>query len=187
MAWRQADHQRGGRLKHVPKIVMVTAFGREDIRAQAEEMGIDGYLLKPVSPSMLYDTLMEVFGEISLEADATLVSRTKMYLFPMPAGVRILLVEDNEVNQQVATELLESAGATVTVANHGAEAVTILTEGERPPPFDIVLIDLQMPEMDGFTATKLLGAGPGFKPSDHRDDCTCVRRRAATLPGRGDQ
>ena len=81
----------------------------------------------------------------------------------MPAGIRILLVEDNEVNQQVATELLESAGASVNIANHGGEAVRILTEGEGPPPFDVVFMDLQMPEMDGFTATKLARAQPGCK------------------------
>ena len=52
----------GDRLKHIPKLVMVTAFGREDVRAQAEEIGIDGYLLKPVTPSTLFDTLVELFG-----------------------------------------------------------------------------------------------------------------------------
>ena len=78
-------------------------------------------------------------------------------------GIRILLVEDNEVNQQVATELLESAGAIVSIANHGGEAVRILTDGEQPPPFDIVFMDLQMPEMDGFTATRLFGPSPSFK------------------------
>jgi CheY-like chemotaxis protein len=79
------------------------------------------------------------------------------------SGIRILLVEDNEMNQQVATELLGSAGASVKIANHGAEAVRILTEGDQPPPFDVVLMDLQMPEMDGFTATKLLRADPRFQ------------------------
>lgn len=74
------------------------------------------------------------------------------------AGIRILLVEDNEVNQQVATELLESAGAIVRIANHGGEAVGMLTKGDEPPPFDVVFMDLQMPEMDGYTATKLIRA-----------------------------
>jgi CheY-like chemotaxis protein len=74
--------------------------------------------------------------------------------------VRVLLVEDNEVNQQVAKELLESEGAKVTVANHGAEAVKLLSQSNQPPPFDVVLMDLQMPEMDGLTATSLLRAQP---------------------------
>jgi two-component system sensor histidine kinase/response regulator len=150
--------KRGNRLKHIPEISMVTAFGREDIRAQAAAIGIDNYLLKPVSPSMLYDSLMDIFAtpntttnerhrkEVSDSADAT--------------GIRVLLVEDNEMNQQVATELLESAGAVVTIANHGGEAVNILTAKEEPPPFDVVFMDMQMPVMDGLTATKLLRSKP---------------------------
>ena len=86
-------------------------------------------------------------------------------------GIRVLLVEDNEMNQQVATELLQSAGAIVTVANHGGEAVKILTEGDQAPPFDVVFMDLQMPEMDGITATKLLRRRSALaEVSDHRDD-----------------
>ena len=78
--------------------------------------------------------------------------------------MRILLVEDNDMNQQVATELLESAGAVVTIANHGGEAVKILQRGPaKPLEFDVVLMDLQMPEMDGYTATRLLRADPRFK------------------------
>ncbi len=147
------------RLKHIPKIVMVTAFGREDIRTQCEQMGIDGYLLKPVTPSTLYDTLVELFGVAGHEAD--LARATKAGETAHDAtGIRILLVEDNDVNQQVATELLESAGASVRIANHGGEAVRILTEGDGPSAFDVVFMDLQMPEMDGFKATGLLRARP---------------------------
>jgi PAS domain S-box-containing protein len=151
--------KRGDRLKHIPKIVMVTAFGREDIRLQAEETGIGGYLLKPVTPSTLYDTLVELFGAPGHEADSSRVPRPDVTSHDA-TGIRILLVEDNEVNQQVATELLESVGASVRIANHGGEAVRILTEGEQPPPFDVVFMDLQMPEMDGFTATRLLRSRP---------------------------
>ena len=151
--------KRGDRLKRVPKLVMVTAFGRDDIYAQAGEAGIDGYLLKPITPSTLYDTLVALFGDVDRETDVTHI--TKSTAIPHDAsGIRILLVEDNEMNQQVATELLECAGATVSIANHGAEAVRILTEGDQPPPFDIVFMDLQMPEMDGYTATTLIRADP---------------------------
>jgi len=157
-ASRIIKHNEG--LKHRPKIVMVTAFGREDIRAQAEEMGIEGFLLKPVSPSMFYDTLMDLFGEAARpEAGRPKAVREQVRSHDA-TGVRILLVEDNEVNQQVATELLEGAGASVRIANHGGEAVAILTGGEQPPPFDVVFMDLQMPEMDGYTATRHLRADP---------------------------
>ena len=153
--------KRGERLKNVPKIVMVTAFGREDIRARAEDSGIEGYLQKPVSPSMLYDTLMDLFGIGGPQTLATEAS-SKDANSHDARGIRILLVEDNEVNQQVAREILESAGASVKIANHGREALEILT-GEQPPPFDVVFMDLQMPEMDGITATKLLRAKPEFR------------------------
>jgi len=157
----EASHviRRGGRLKHIPKLVMVTGFGRDDIRLQAEETGVDGYLLKPVTPSTLYDTLVELFGLVGHKTDLSQITRAAATHHDA-TGIRILLVEDNEVNQQVATELLESAGASVRITNHGGEAVRILTEGEQPPPFDIVFMDLQMPEMDGFTATRLLRARP---------------------------
>jgi CheY-like chemotaxis protein len=77
-------------------------------------------------------------------------------------GARILLAEDNEINQQIAIELLESAGACVKVANNGREAVDILSNGTQPPPFDVVLMDLQMPEMDGYQATAKLRGDPRF-------------------------
>ncbi len=150
-----------GRLKNVPRIVMVTAFGREDVRGKAEEVGIEGYLLKPVNSSLLYDTFMNLFGTAD---DLGAVRSAKETAAAYNAnGMRILLVEDNEMNQQVATELLESAGAVVTIANHGGEAVRRLKEGPEVPEFEIVLMDLQMPEMDGHTATRLLRADPRFK------------------------
>ena len=147
------------RLEHIPKIAMVTAFGREEIRAQADEIGIEHYLLKPVSHSMLYDTLLDMFGVQSNEENRSRLPKVDAHAHDA-GGVRILLVEDNEMNQQVATELLESAGGIVTVANHGGEAVRILTTGDQPPPYEVVFMDLQMPVMDGFAATKVLRADP---------------------------
>ena len=151
--------KRNHRLQHIPKIVMVTAFGREDIRTQAQEIGIDSYLLKPVNSSLLYDTLVELFGVAGLDEHRSRAKKDEAHAHDA-TGIRVLLVEDNEVNQQVATELLQSAGAIVTVANHGGEAVKILAAGDQAPSFDVVLMDLQMPEMDGFTATRLLRSNP---------------------------
>jgi len=150
--------KREGTLRNVPKILMITEFGREDVRRQAQEVEIERFLQKPVSPSLLFDTLMSLFGAAGEEAVSTSVENSERGV-RLPRGIRVLLVEDNEVNQQVARELLESEGARVTIANHGGEAVRILTEGD-PPPFDVVLMDLQMPEMDGFAATRLLRARP---------------------------
>jgi two-component system sensor histidine kinase/response regulator len=150
--------KKEGRLKNIPRIVMVTAFGREDVRGKAEEIGIEGYLLKPVSSSLLYDTFMNLFGTAD---DLGAVRAAKETSAAYNAnGLRILLVEDNEMNQQVATELLESAGAVVTIANHGGEAVKRLKEGPEVPEFEVVLMDLQMPEMDGYQATARIRAEP---------------------------
>jgi two-component system sensor histidine kinase/response regulator len=77
-------------------------------------------------------------------------------------GARILLTEDNEINQQIAVELLEGAGATVRIANNGREAVETLANGPQPAPFDMVLMDLQMPEMDGHQATARIRSDPRF-------------------------
>jgi CheY-like chemotaxis protein len=77
-------------------------------------------------------------------------------------GARILLAEDNEINQQIADRTSEGAGASVKVANNGREAVDILSNGPQPPPFDVVLMDLQMPEMDGYQATAKLRSDARF-------------------------
>jgi two-component system, sensor histidine kinase and response regulator len=131
-----------------PKIVMVTSFGREEIMSQAQNIGLDGFLIKPVSPSLLFDTIMEVFGKSS-----NIVKRTKGHNarpegFEKVQGARILLAEDNEINQQVAVETLEAEGFFVEIANDGQEALDKLDER-----CDLVLMDLQMPVLDGFEAT----------------------------------
>ena len=146
--------KRHDRLKNPPNIVMVTAFGREDIRTQAETIGVEGFLLKPVNSSLLFDTLVDLFG---IEASAARSPGGNHKREHDASGIRVLLVEDNEMNQQVASELLESAGAIVTVANDGEKAVKLLTRDEESPPaFDVVLMDIQMPVMDGLTATRML-------------------------------
>ena len=151
--------KRSDRLQHIPQIVMVTAFGSDDIRMQAEEIGIDSYLLKPINQSLLYDALVDLFGITGTEGPRFHV-RKNDGAGHEATGIRVLLVEDNEMNQQVATELLEHAGAIVAVVHHGGEAVKILTDGEQAPAFDVVFMDLQMPHMDGITATKLLRRDP---------------------------
>ena len=95
-------------LKQQPAIVMVTAFGREEVREEAERLGIDGFLVKPVTKSMLVDTLVTLFAPRAEEtAHAAADDRHAGRL----TGARILLAEDNEINQQIAVELLEGAGA----------------------------------------------------------------------------
>jgi len=137
-----------------PKIIMITSFAREEIRNRAEQASLDGFLSKPVSSSTLFDSIFTgVFGvtENSMinESDSTELGED---FYSKIQGARILLVEDNEVNQQVAIELLEYGKLVVDVANNGQEAVDILKTKE----FDAVLMDIQMPVMDGYTASKAI-------------------------------
>jgi two-component system sensor histidine kinase/response regulator len=145
-------------LRHPPHIVLVTAFGREEVREEAERLQLDGFLLKRVTRSMTVDTLINVFCEAGQEISVSMEEEQAARL----RGARILLAEDHEINQQIAVELLEGVGATVKIANNGLEAVGILFDGPKPPPFDAVLMDLQMPEMDGYQATAKLRADPRF-------------------------
>jgi two-component system, sensor histidine kinase and response regulator len=138
--------------------VLVTAFGREEVREEAERLQLDGFLVKPVTKSMIVDTLVNVFADEGEAASVTTEGGQAMRL----RGARILLTEDNDINQQIAVELLECTGAMVKVANNGREAVDILSNGPQPPPFDVVLMDLQMPEMDGYQATAKLRSDARF-------------------------
>jgi CheY-like chemotaxis protein len=81
---------------------------------------------------------------------------------PNLTGIRVLLVEDNAVNQQIAVELLTNGGAAVSVANDGSEAVAAITGTVQPPPYDIVLMDMQMPVMDGHEATRVIRSDPRY-------------------------
>jgi len=143
-------------LSHLPAIVLVTAFGREEVREEAERLQLDGFLVKPVTKSMIVDTLVNVFAAPGETVATEAGQETRL------RGARILLAEDNDINQQIAVELLEGAGATVKIANNGREAVETLSNGPQPPPFDMVLMDLQMPEMDGYQATAKLRSDARF-------------------------
>ncbi|MGE5803800.1 MAG: response regulator, partial [Gemmatimonadota bacterium] len=146
-------------LKHPPAIVMVTAFGRDEVREEAEHLHLDGFLVKPVTRSMLMDALVSAF----VDADDQVAAVTSATAEGVSlSGLRVLLVEDNDINQQIAVELLEGVGAMVDVANNGRIAVDKLLGGPTPPPYDVVLMDLQMPVMDGHQATSTIRCDPRF-------------------------
>jgi len=145
---RIKDHKG---LSKIPPIILVTAYGREEVMQQAEQVGLEGFLLKPVNPSMLFDTIMQAFGEAVPET-SRIAQRHDQEAEALKhiRGAQLLLVEDNEINQQVAKEILEGAGLNVTIATNGQEAVNAVKEYH----YDAVLMDVQMPVMDGYTATK---------------------------------
>jgi len=134
-----------------PTMIMITAYGREEIMKEAEDAGIDGFLIKPVSKSLLYDTMMEVFFQKNLNRKEEGSIDARQLEASGLKGIRVLLVEDNEINQQVAGELLEQEGILVSIADNGREAVDFLKND--PEGIDLVLMDLQMPVMDGYEAT----------------------------------
>jgi two-component system sensor histidine kinase/response regulator len=146
-------------LERPPQQVMVTAYGREEMVRGAETAGLHDVLLKPVNPSLLFDTMMRVVGASA--GAGQVLSMPVVHAVPelpdavyqrlqLLRGARVLLVEDNALNQQVATELLEDAGFVVDVAVDGQQALDRV-QAQR---YDIVLMDMQMPVMDGTTATR---------------------------------
>ena len=148
-ASRRIKHHDG--LVKIPAIIMVTAYGREEIMKQAEGIGLESFLLKPVTSSILFDAIAQAFGEAELTSSRGVQryeqeDETLKYI----QGAKILLVEDNEINQQVAMEILEGAGLKIFLATDGQKAVNAVIENE----YDAVLMDIHMPVMDGYTATR---------------------------------
>jgi CheY-like chemotaxis protein len=145
------------RIKHhkdlgkIPPIILVSAYGREEIVQQAEQLGLEGFLLKPVSQSVLFDAIMQAMGhEVRKGSRADRKKEDRAEDLKAIRGARVLLVEDNEINQQVAKEILESAGLKVSLANDGQEGVSAVKENN----YDAVLMDIQMPIMNGYEATR---------------------------------
>ncbi|MFN8613198.1 MAG: response regulator, partial [Vulcanimicrobiota bacterium] len=140
---------------HVPKlpvIFVVTGDGRDEIRFQAESLGLQAFLLKPVNPSILFDHIVAAFG--GTPAANVILARTEEdFSGDLFKGVRILVAEDNAINQQVVREILERLGATVEIAVSGRHAVDRLKEDHD---FAAVLMDVQMPIMGGYEATGLI-------------------------------
>ena len=142
--------RKDARVVPTPKVVMVTAFGREDVFRLAQESGVDGFLIKPVSPSTLLDSTLSVLGRRRVLGDEPRSIAPTRSRPSALAGARVLLVEDNDINREFARELLHGEGIDVDEAVNGAEAVEMV----RKHDYDAVLMDIQMPVMDGLEATR---------------------------------
>jgi len=150
-------------LSKYPAVVMVTAYGREEALGSAEQRGVQlkTVLTKPVNASTLLEAIGEVLGRgIVVETRASERADDHGDVMAQLSGARLLLVEDNDMNQELATELLQQAGISVVIANNGQEALDILANDAA---FDGVLMDCQMPVMDGYTATREIRKNPAFK------------------------
>ena len=141
----------------IPTIIMVTAHDREMLVEQPTSAHLDGILVKPIEPSMLLDAIANALCKERSSAATGSMADWKIAPLHGLRDARILLVEDNEINRQIARELLTQAGLRVISANNGQEAVALV---ERET-FDAVLMDLQMPVMDGYQATLAIRRIPG--------------------------
>lgn len=147
-------------LQHQPAVVLVTAYGKDDAETAAEGLAISTVLTKPVTASTLFDALMSAVGRAHVRSghgqqrDKQLQDAIRQL-----QGAHILLAEDNIMNQELAIELLTSNGIQVTLATDGSQALTMLQSGQ----FDGVLMDCQMPVMDGYSATRVIRANPAYQ------------------------
>lgn len=150
--WRQIQKEPAEGT--APVCFLITAYVIEKIRDEAMQAGIKDILPKPISQSTLFDTIVRLFSNETVARVMSTMQDDRPNGFEAIRGAHILLVEDNEINQQVAKELLELEGFWVDVAENGRAAINNILQKQ----YDVVLMDLQMPVMDGYEATKLLRA-----------------------------
>ena len=148
--------------KELETIFMISALEKDEVIGELDKLDVAHFLEKPINTSFLFDKMMEVFND-----DGEVALAKRIPLADMPSvktqhqDAILLLVEDNELNQMVATGVLENGGFTIELAENGKEAVDLLRErGEEY--FATVLMDIQMPVMDGLTATKVIREDLGF-------------------------
>ena len=145
---------RGAQLAHRPMTVLVTAFGADNVREAGLQAGAHAVLTKPINQSQLWDMVLDL-----VHADQPTTEDTSL---PPPEpllklqGIRVLLVEDNAINQQIAVELMQSVGVHVVVVENGQLALDMLQSSPYSVPFDLVFMDLQMPVMDGHQAAQAI-------------------------------
>ncbi|MGA1283424.1 MAG: PAS domain S-box protein, partial [Prochlorothrix sp.] len=143
--------QQSSQLQKPPRVIMATAWGREAVMQQGQDLQLAGLLTKPVTPSMLLNAVMTAMGRERLtQGRSETPDQSLDAAIAKVRGAHMLLVEDSEINQELVVELLQRNGLTVQVANHGQEAIDLLSR----EAFDGVLMDCQMPVMNGYEATR---------------------------------
>src|SRR5882762_4017859 len=141
-------------------IMMLTSAGHRGDAARCQELGVSAYLLKPIRQSELREAVARVLGAKEQKGAIPLITRYSLQDAREPTGsLRVLVAEDNLVNQRLVTRLLEKRGHFVVVAGNGREALVAL----KKESFDLVLMDVQMPVMDGFEATAAIRKREGGK------------------------
>ncbi len=141
-------------------IIIMTAFGREAEITDHDKDDIQGFLTKPIIASSLFDAIMDVFGkdQLKIGGKAKITTKASVYKNKIK-GAKVLVAEDNLTNQQIAIAILNGAGIDVQIANNGKEAVDMINGNY----YDLILMDMQMPEMDGYEATGVLRKNPAYR------------------------
>ncbi|MHB8191630.1 MAG: PAS domain-containing hybrid sensor histidine kinase/response regulator [Ferrimicrobium sp.] len=159
------------KLRSVPYVVVVTTVGSESAMIEAREIGVSGFLIRPVEESLLFETLTQVFEHGSIQDESSVEAVPSLTV--EVAGARILLVEDTVMNQELVIEILGGVGVLVDVAADGRQALDAL----RTSCYDLVLMDIQMPVMGGYEATRHIRAMPTFA------DLPIIAMTAYTMEG----
>ena len=145
--------QTSEKIHAAPIVIMLTAHGKEELVAQTDAIDVHTILTKPVTPSTMLETIFSSIGSaVALKSATSGHDSAFSEALAKLNGARILLVEDNELNQELAEEILQSHGLHVTIANNGQEAIDTI----QNHTFDGVLMDCQMPVLDGYSATRIL-------------------------------
>ena len=149
------------RLAATPAVLMVTAYGRDEVLRQAERLGLQGLLVKPVTESLLFNSILQILqsrnpSRASLPGLRTHAHQPPVLNYPELKGRRVLVVDDNNLNREVAADFLNLVGMEVELATDGLHALEIL----KNQSFDVVLMDVHMPNMDGMQATRAIRQTP---------------------------
>ncbi|WP_440904783.1 response regulator [Catenovulum sp. SX2] len=160
--------------RHQCIVIMVTAHGKDHVVQHAQNVAIDAVIEKPIFASHLHDVLVDLQNELTELVPDTESTKGIWDSIPQFSDKHILLVEDNEINQLVAVELLNKFGITSSIANNGREGVELFEQ--QSEKFDLILMDLQMPEMDGFEATSHI------RKINNGKDIPIIAMTAAAMP-----
>ncbi|AFU99540.1 hybrid sensor histidine kinase/response regulator [Simiduia agarivorans] len=164
-------------LSQIPAIILVSAFHRDEVLGDKQsqtDIPVESFISKPISQSHLFDAIAEVFGDSVFRSDADQLPAEQ--LAKTLKGVRVLLAEDNVVNQKVAVGILNKMDVAVDIANNGQEAIDLLNS-HACNYYGAVLMDMEMPEVDGYDATRRMRAG------NHCKDIPIIAMTAHAMRG----